>query len=123
MKLSCIYFILFYFLGRFIYDGCFVCARTFNTAVSEKNKTDAITVSDSSASQTDSGVHWDFSSRSSARRIQLASHLRRIKEEDGAQEVDTGFPSSDDAEESTITRYNATVAGLAHLCHCMNTPG
>ena len=43
------------------------------------------TVSDSSASQTDSGVHWDFSSRSSARRIQLTSHLKRIKEEDGAQ--------------------------------------
>ena len=46
-----------------------------------------------------------------------------IKEEDGAREVETGFPSSDDAEESTITRYNATVAGLANLCHCMDTPG
>ena len=88
-----------------------------------KDETDAITVSDSSASRTDTGVHWDFSSRSSARRIQLTSHLRGIKEEDGAREVETGFPSSDDAEESTITRYNATVAGLAHLCHCMNTPG
>ena len=31
------------------------------------------------ASQTDSGVHWDFSSHSSARRIQLMSHLRGIK--------------------------------------------
>ena len=88
-----------------------------------KDETDAITVSDSSASRTDTGVHWDFSSRSSARRIQLTSHLRGIKEEDGSQEVETGFPSSDDAEESTITRYNATVAGLANLCHCMNTPG
>ena len=38
--------------------------------------------SDSSASRTDTGVHWDFSSRSSARRIQLTSHLRGIKEED-----------------------------------------
>ena len=37
--------------------------------------------------------------------------------------METGFPSSDDAEESTITRYNATVAGLANLCHCMDTPG
>ena len=41
-------------------------------------ETDAITVSDSSASRTDTGVHWDFSSRSSARRIQLTSHLRGI---------------------------------------------
>ena len=88
-----------------------------------KDETDAITVSDSSASQTDTGAHCDFSSRSSARRIQLTSHLRGIKEEDGAREVETGFPASDDAEESTIARYNATVAGLAHLCHCMNTPG
>ena len=48
--------------------------------------------------------------------------LLAFKEEDG-REVETGFLSSDDAEESTITRYNATVAGLAHLCHCMNTPG
>ena len=87
------------------------------------DETDAITISDSSASQTDTGVHWDFSSRSSARRIQFTSHLKGIKEEDGAREVETGFPSSDDADESTVTRYNATVAGLACLCHCLNTPG
>ena len=37
--------------------------------------------------------------------------------------METGFPSSDDAAESTLARYNATVAGLAHLCHCMHTPG
>ena len=84
---------------------------------------DAITISDSDASLTDTGVHWDFSSRSSARRIQLTSHLKGIKEEDGAREVATGFPSSDNAEESTVTRYNATVAGLARLCHCLKTPG
>ena len=40
---------------------------------------------------------------------------------DGAQEVAIGFPSSDDAEESTVARYNATVAELAHLCHCLKT--
>ena len=55
------------------------------------DETDAITVSDSSASRTDTGVHWDFSSRSSARRIKLTSHLKGIKEEDGAREVETGF--------------------------------
>ena len=27
----------------------------------------------------------------------------------------------DDAEESTVARYNATVAELAHLCHCLKT--
>ena len=32
-----------------------------------------------------------------------------------------GFPSSDNAEESTVARYNATVAELAHLCHCLKT--
>ena len=80
-------------------------------------------MSDSDASLTDTGVHWDFSSRSSARCIQFSSHLKGIKEEDGAREVETGFPSSDNAEESTVTRYNATVAGLARLCHCLNTPG
>ena len=88
-----------------------------------EDETEANTVSDSSASQTDPGVHWDFSSRSSVCRNQRTSHLGRIKEKDGAREVETGFPASDDAEESTITRYNATVAGLAHLCHCMHTPG
>ena len=45
------------------------------------------------------------------------------EEEDGAQEVATGFPSSDNAEESTVARYNATVAELARLCHCLKTPG
>ena len=49
---------------------------------------------------------------------QRKSHPR-IQEEDGAREVETGFPSSDDAAESTIARYNATVAGLAQFCHCM----
>ena len=49
----------------------------------------------------------------------LALSLTGEVEEDGAREVETGFPSSDDAAESTITRYNATVAGLAQLCHCM----
>ena len=88
-----------------------------------EDETEANTVSDSSASQTDTGVHWDFGSRLSVRRNQRKSHLKRIKEEDGAREVETGFPSSDDAAESTIARYNATVAGLAQLCHCMHTPG
>ena len=110
---------------RDVRDECPAASNVLPSAehTDRKDETDAITVSDSSASRTDTGVHWDFSSRSSARRIQLTSHLRGIKEEDGAREVETGFPSSDDSEESTITRYNATVAGLANLCHCMNTPG
>ena len=62
-----------------------------------------------------------FGTSSSARRIQFTSHFKGIKEEDGAQEVAIGFPSSDDAEESTVARYNATVAELAHLCHCLKT--
>ena len=88
-----------------------------------EDETEDNAVSDSSASQTDTGVHWAFSSRSSGRRNQRTSHLKRIKEEDGAREVETGFPSSDDAAESTIARYNATAAVLAHLCHCLLTPG
>ena len=87
------------------------------------DETDVITISDSDASLMDTGVHWDFSSSSSARRIQFTSHFKGIKEEDGAQEVATGFPSSDNAEESTVARYNATVAELARLCHCLKTPG
>ena len=35
----------------------------------------------------------------------------------------TGFPSSDNAEESTVARYNATVAELARLYHCLKTRG
>ena len=45
---------------------------------------------------------------------QFTSHFKGIKEEDGAQEVAIGFPSNDNAEESTVARY-ATVAELAHL--------
>ena len=82
---------------------------------------DIITISDSDASPADTGVHWDFGTSSSARRIQFTGHFKGIKEEDGAQEVAIGFPSSDDAEESTVARYNATVAELAHLCHCLKT--
>ena len=48
-------------------------------------------------------------------------HFKGIKEEDGAQEVAIRFPSSDDAEESTVARYNGTVAELAHLYHCLKT--
>ena len=51
----------------------------------------------------------------------LDIHFKGIKEEDGAQEVATGFPSSDNAEESTVARYNATVAELARLCLPENT--
>ena len=51
----------------------------------------------------------------------LTSHFKGIKEEDGAQEV--GFPSSDNVEESIVARYNATVAELAHVCHCLKTQG
>ena len=87
------------------------------------DETDVITISDSDASPMDTGVQWDFSSSSSARRIQSTSHFKGIKEEDGAQEVAAGFPSSDNAEESTVTRYNAMVAELARLCHCLQTPG
>ena len=32
-----------------------------------------------------------------------------------------GFLSSDDAEESTVARFYATVAELAHLYHCLKT--
>ena len=79
-----------------------------------RNEPDIITISDSDASPADTGVHWDFGTSSSARHIQFTSHFKGIKEEDGAQEVAIGFPSSDDAEESTVARYNATVAELAH---------
>ena len=44
------------------------------------------------------------------------SHFKGIKEEDGAQEVPIAFPSSDNAKESSVARYNATVAELARLC-------
>ena len=86
-----------------------------------RDETDIITISDSDISPADTGVHWDFGTSSSARRIQFTSHFKGIKEEDGAQEVAIGFPSSDNAEESTVARYNATVAELAHLCHCLKT--
>ena len=43
-----------------------------------------LTKSDSDASPTDTGVHCDFSSRSSARCIQFSGHLEGIKQEDGA---------------------------------------
>ena len=76
---------------------------------------------DSDASPADTGVHWDFGTSSSARRIQFTSHFKGIKEEDGAQKVAIGFPSSGNAEESTVARYNATVAELAHLCQCLKT--
>ena len=72
-----------------------------------RDETDIITISDSNASLADTGVHWDFGTSSSARRI-VHSHFKGIKEEDGAQEVATGFPSSHDAEEPTVARYNAT---------------
>ena len=58
-----------------------------------------ITTSDSDASPADIGVHWDFGTSSSARRIQFTGHFKGIKEEDGAQEVAIGFSPSDDAEE------------------------
>ena len=88
-----------------------------------RDETDIITISDSDASLTDTGVHWDFGTSSSAPRIQFTSHFKGIKEEDGAQEVAIAFPCSDNAEESTVARYNATVAELARLCHCLKTQG
>ena len=86
------------------------------------DEADVITIGDSDASLIDTGVHWDFGSNSSACCIQFTSHFKGIKEEDGAQEVATGFPC-DNAEESTVARYKATVAELARLCHCLKTPG
>ena len=62
-----------------------------------RDETDIITIRDSNASPADTGVHWDFGTSSSARRIQFTGHLKGIKEEDGAEEVGIGFPSSDDA--------------------------
>ena len=52
-----------------------------------RDETDIITIGDSDASLADTGVHWDFGTSSSARRIQFTSHFKGIKEEDGAQEV------------------------------------
>ena len=65
----------------------------------QRDEPDIITISDSEGSQVDTGVHWDFATSSSARRIQFTSHFKAIKEEDGAKEVATGFPSCDNVEE------------------------
>ena len=44
-----------------------------------RNEPDIITISDSDASPADAGVHWDFGTSSSARRIQFTVILRVLK--------------------------------------------
>ena len=98
--------------------------RSSAPATDQKEDTDIITVSDSSVSRhTEPGVHWDSGSHPSSHRQPRTIRLKEIKEENGALEVQAGFPTSDDVEESTVARQNATVAGLAHLCNSLEPHG
>ena len=49
---------------------------------------------------------------------QRKSHPR-IQEEDGAREVETGFPSSDDAAESTIARLPRSLGWRSFATACI----
>ncbi|MEM1007847.1 MAG: hypothetical protein AAGJ35_02470 [Myxococcota bacterium] len=103
-------------------------AATGTTAATEAKTSDTeqTVQSDSSCSASSVvGDHWVFNADSRVRkgRQTRTVHLRQIKEEDGAEEVTVGFPSSDYIDESTLVHFNATAAALAEVCACMATPG
>ena len=85
-----------------------------------QDETDIITISDSDASPVDTGVHWDFGTSSSARRIQFTGHLKGIKEEDGSPGGGNRVPLYDGrgVNRGAIQCYGRR---LAHLCHCLKT--